>query len=145
MCYITAIYMWLSLPLLRCCCGAAATASSSAEVENGCTAEGGEQWDDNYPIGGGLSTQTDNIMTIPLVAGYLRKRTNIFRGFPCHLLGSGEAESNAFFFGVSSATFNAPSTATGVQTCVAIYPRPPCLPRTRKCEKEPSVAAGHHA
>ena len=116
-----------------CCCCAAATTSSSSEVEHLiCTAEGGEQWENHYPIGGGRFTKKDEE-----------------KGGVVHVTYSarlGEAESNPLFFGVYSATFNAPSNSTvlgrnpdmrrNIPTAPLLAPQPKLIERTLGFRRE---------
>ena len=81
------------------------------------------------------------------VAGYLRKKKQM-HGFPCHLLGSAKQKTFPFFLEPtrrSSMHRAPPRCSAGIQTCVVMHPRPPCFPRSRKREKEPSAAGEQHA
>ena len=85
-----------------------------------------------YPVGGGLFTKKDKTNVGPSMS-------------PTRL---GDFERNPLFFGASSATLNAPSTATVLgrdPDMRRMYPQPPRLPRSRKGEKEPLAAGELHA
>ena len=36
-------------------------------------------------------------------------------------------------------------SSAGIRTCIVMYRRPPCLPRTRECDKKPSAVDEQHA
>ena len=75
------------------------------------------------------------------------RKTKTMWGFPCHLLGSARRKAIPSFkepIQRTSMTRAPPRRLVGIQTCVVMYPRPPCLPRSPKCEKEPSAAGEQH-
>ena len=87
----------------------------------------------NYTIGGGLFTE--------------KKKKKKCR-FPSHLLGSARRkETPCFLESIQRRSMHRapPRFSAGIQTWVVVYPRSPCMPRSRKCEKEPSAVGEQHA
>ena len=82
------------------------------------------------------------------VAGSSRKKTKTKVGFSISRTRLGEAEDNPSFL-ESAQRRSMPQAplrcAAGIQSCVVMYPRRPCLPRSLKCEKEPSAAGDQQA
>ena len=69
-------------------------------------------------------------------------------GFPSHLLGSARRKATPSFLEPTQPRDMPrapPRCSAEIQTCVVMHPRPPCLPRSRKCEKEPTAAGEQYA